>query len=79
MPSTHSLNTATPSSSLSLPVVNSLPEQPSVLLVVYPVPFVHESNELLMEEQQSNAGNDEDKVSYTSQQPPKEFSRCGIQ
>lgn len=78
VPSAHSSNTTTPSSSSSS-VVNSLPEQPSVLLVVYPVPFVHESNELLMEQQQSNAGNDEQKVGYTCQQPPKESSRCGIQ
>ncbi|KDR24514.1 hypothetical protein L798_00133 [Zootermopsis nevadensis] len=82
MPSTHSSNTTTPSSSSSssLSVVNSLPEKPSVLLVVYPVPFVHESNELLMDQQdQSNAGSDEDKVTFTCQQPPKESSSCGIQ
>lgn len=74
MPSTHSSATS-PSSS----VVNSLPEQPSVLLVVYPVPFVHESNELLMEQQQCNAGNSEEIVSSSCHQQPKESSGCGIQ
>jgi hypothetical protein len=76
MPSTHSSNTTTPSPS-SPSVVHSLPDQPSVLLVVYPVPFVNESNELLMEQQQRNAENNEE-VTYTCQQSPKE-SRCGIQ
>lgn len=75
MPSTHSSAATSPSSS----VVNSLPEQPSVLLVVYPMPFVRESNELLMEQQQCNAGNNEEKVSSTCHQQPKESSRCGIQ
>jgi hypothetical protein len=76
MPSTHSSATTSPSSSS---VVNSLPEQPSVLLVVYPVPFVHESNELLMEKQQCNPGNNEEKLSSTCHQQPKESARCGIQ
>jgi hypothetical protein len=75
MPSTHSSATTSPISS----VVNSLPEQPSVLLVVYPVPFVHEPNELLMEQQQCNAGKTEENVSSICHQEPKESSRCGIQ
>jgi hypothetical protein len=74
VPSTHS-----PATSPSSSVVNSLPEQPSVLLVVYPVPFVHEANELLKEQQQCIAGNNEENVSSTCDQKPKELSRCGIQ
>ena len=47
LPSIHSPIATTPassSSSSSSSVVNSLPDQPSVLLVVYPVPFVNETN-----------------------------------
>lgn len=76
MPSTHSSTTTTPSSSSS--VVNSSPEQPSVLLVVYPVPFVHGSKDV-MEQQQCDTGNSEEKVVSTCQQSAKQSSRCGIQ
>jgi len=47
--STHSSITISLLSLLSSSIVNMLSEQPSVLLVVYPMPFVHECNELLME------------------------------
>lgn len=75
MPSTHSSTTTTP---LSSSIVNSSPEQPSVLLVVYPMPYVHESKDM-MEKQQCGAGNSEEIVHSTCQQSPKQSSRCGIQ
>jgi hypothetical protein len=76
IPSTHSSTTTTPSSSSS--IVNSSPEQPSVLLVVYPVPFVHEAKDV-MEQQQCDTGNSEEMVRSTCQQSTKQSSRCGIQ
>ena len=79
MPSTHSTATTPTSSSSSSSVVNSSPDQPSVLLVVYPVPFVNESNDVMTDQQRFNAENSEDKDSTTYKNPTKESSRCGIQ
>ncbi|PSN29000.1 hypothetical protein C0J52_27739 [Blattella germanica] len=80
MPSTRSPTATTPtSSSSSSSVVNSLPEQPSVLLVVYPVPFVHETNEIVADQHRYNAENNEEKETTTYKVSPKESARCGIQ
>ncbi|KAJ9601673.1 hypothetical protein L9F63_000206 [Diploptera punctata] len=80
IPSSLSPTATTPtSSSSSSSVVNSLPDQPSVLLVVYPVPFVNETNDMLADQQKYKAEDSEDKDSTSYKSPRKESSRCGIQ